>query len=70
VRIEASIFLERDSQKAIVIGKRGAMLKTIGTDARKSIERMLGTHVFLSLRVRVEERWSERAAGLKKLGYE
>jgi GTP-binding protein Era len=70
VRIEASIYVERDSQKAIIIGKRGQMLKTIGTDARKAIERLLGTHVFLSLRVRVEPNWSERVAGLRKLGYE
>jgi len=70
VRIEASIFVERDSQKAIVIGKQGQMLKTIGSDARKSIERLLGTHVFLSLRVRVEPEWSDRADALRKLGYE
>lgn len=69
IRMEASIFVERESQKAIVIGKRGAMLKKIGTDARKSIERFLGTHLYLSLRVRVEPRWSERADGLRKLGY-
>lgn len=70
VRIMANIYVERDSQKAIVIGKGGQMLKTIGTDARKSIERLLGTHVFLDLRVRVEDRWSERPDALKKLGYE
>jgi GTP-binding protein Era len=70
IRIAASIFVERDSQKAIVIGKQGQMLKTIGTDARKAIQRLLGTHVYLSLRVRVEPRWSERPEGLKKLGYE
>jgi GTPase len=70
VRIEASIFLERESQKAIVIGKRGQMLKDIGTAARKSIERLLGTHVYLSLRVRVEPRWSERRESLRKMGYE
>jgi GTPase len=70
IRIEASIFVERDSQKAIVIGKQGQMLKTIGTDARKSIERLLGTHIFLSLRVRVEPDWSDRADALRKLGYE
>ncbi len=70
VRIEASIFVERDSQKAIIIGKRGQMLKTIGTEARKAVERLLGTHVFLSLRVRVESRWSERADALRKLGYD
>jgi GTP-binding protein Era len=70
IRIAASIYVERDSQKAIIIGKQGQMLKTIGTDARKAIQRLLGTHVYLSLRVRVEPRWSESAAGLKKLGYE
>lgn len=70
VRIGASIFVERESQKAIVIGKRGQMLKTIGTDARHAIQRLLGTHVYLSLRVRVEPRWSERPEGLRKLGYE
>ncbi|HEY0093288.1 MAG TPA: GTPase Era [Archangium sp.] len=70
IRIAASIYVERDSQKAIIIGKQGQMLKTIGTDARKAIQRLLGAHVYLSLRVRVEPRWSERADGLKKLGYE
>jgi len=70
VRIHARVFVERDSQKAIVIGKRGQMLKTIGTDARKSIERLLGTHVYLSLQVKVEPRWSERPDALRKLGYE
>lgn len=70
VRIMANIYVERESQKAIVIGKGGTMLKTIGTDARRSIERLLGTHVFLDLRVRVEDRWSERPAAMKKLGYE
>jgi GTP-binding protein Era len=70
IRIAATIYVERDSQKAIVIGKRGAMLKAIGTDARKSVERFLGTHVYLSLRVKVEPRWTERADGLRKLGYE
>ncbi|KFE70118.1 GTPase Era [Hyalangium minutum] len=70
IRIAASIYVERDSQKAIIIGKQGQMLKTIGTDARKAIQRLLGAHVYLSLRVRVEPRWSERREGLKKLGYE
>src|SRR6218665_3516362 len=70
IRISGSIYVERDSQKAIIIGKQGQMLKTIGTDARKAIQRLLGAHVYLSLRVRVEPRWSERPEGLKKLGYE
>jgi GTP-binding protein Era len=70
VRIAATIYVERESQKAIVIGKRGQMLKAIGTDARQSVQRLLGTHVYLSLRVKVEPRWSERPDGLRKLGYE
>ncbi|MCC6334081.1 MAG: GTPase Era [Myxococcales bacterium] len=69
VKIHANIFVERDSQKAIVIGKRGQMLKTIGTDARQAIERLLGCHVFLSLQVKVEPRWSERQDALRKMGY-
>lgn len=69
VRILANIYVERDSQKAIVIGKRGEMLKTIGTDARMSIQRLLGNHVYLSLQVKVEPRWTERPDGLRKLGY-
>ena len=68
VRIHATLFVERDSQKAIVIGKRGAMLKAIGTDARKSLERLLGTHVWLDLRVKVEPRWTESERGLRKVG--
>ncbi|MBX5481517.1 MAG: GTPase Era [Myxococcaceae bacterium] len=70
VRIMATIHVERESQKAIVIGKKGQMLKAIGTDARKAIERLLGTHVYLDLRVHVEPRWSETQKGLRKLGYE
>lgn len=69
VRIHANIFVERESQKAIVIGKRGEMLKAIGTAARASIERLLGCHVFLSLKVKVEPRWSEREDGVRKMGY-
>jgi GTP-binding protein Era len=68
VRVTATIWVERDSQKAIVIGKRGAMLKSIGTRARENLERLLGCKVFLALQVSVEERWSERAAALKRLG--
>jgi GTP-binding protein Era len=68
VRIHATLYIERDSQKAIVIGKRGAMLKAIGTDARKALQRLLGTHVYLDLRVKVEPRWTESERGLKKVG--
>jgi GTP-binding protein Era len=68
VRIAATIYVERESQKAIVIGKRGAMLKAIGTDARAALERMLGTHVYLSLRVKVEPRWRDSDRGLRRVG--
>lgn len=69
IRLHANIFVERESQKAIVIGKRGEMLKTIGTDARMAIQRLFGTHIYLSLQVKVEPRWTERIDGLRKLGY-
>jgi GTPase len=68
VRIEASIFAERDSQKAILIGKGGAMLKSIGTAARHEIERFLGTKVFLGLFVKVRDRWREDPAVLEEMG--
>jgi GTP-binding protein Era len=68
VRIAATIWVERESQKAIVIGKKGEMLKRIGTRARENLERLLACKVYLALTVKVEERWSERAAALKRLG--
>jgi GTP-binding protein Era len=70
VRIAATIWLERESQKAIVIGKKGAMLKLIGTRSRENLERLLGCKVYLALNVKVEERWSERVSALKRLGLE
>jgi GTP-binding protein Era len=69
VRIDASIYVERESQKAIVIGKRGQMLKAIGTAARMGIERLLGARVYLALQVKVEPGWTQRSSSLKKLGY-
>ena len=68
VRIAALIWVERSSQKGIVIGKGGAMLKRVGTRAREKMERLLGAKVFLSLTVKVEERWSERLETLRRLG--
>ncbi len=68
VRIGAVIWVERPSQKAIVIGKGGTMLKRIGTRAREKLERLLGARVFLRLHVKVEERWSERLETLRRLG--
>ncbi|MFO0581059.1 MAG: GTPase Era [Anaeromyxobacter sp.] len=67
VRISARIWVERDSQKAIVIGKGGSMLKKIGTKAREGLERLLGAKVFLKLDVKVEERWTEREAALRRV---
>jgi GTPase len=68
VRIEASIFVERDTQKAIVIGKGGSMLKAIGTAARQDIEAFLGAKVFLGLFVKVRDKWREDPATLDQMG--
>ena len=68
MRIEASIFVERDTQKAIVIGKGGSMLKAIGTAARQDIEAFLEAKVFLGLFVKVRENWREDAATLEEMG--
>ncbi len=68
VRIAAAVLVERESQKGIVIGKGGAMLKRVGTAARQRLERLLACKVFLTLTVRVDERWSERPASVRKLG--
>ena len=70
VRIAASVLVERNSQKAIVIGKGGARLKEIGSDARREMERLLGAKVFLQLHVRVEPGWTRTAKGLRRAGYE
>jgi GTP-binding protein Era len=70
VAISAAICLERATQKGIVIGKRGEMLKKIGSQARGDIERLLGTRVFLELFVKIEENWSERTSKLREFGYE
>ena len=69
IRIHAAIHVERDSQKGIIIGKNGAMLKTIGTQARMDIEHLLGAKVFLKLFVRVEKNWSRNPRAIRKLGY-
>ncbi len=70
VRITATVLVERDSQKAIVIGKGGSRLKEIGTKARREMERLLGAKVFLQLHVRVELGWTQSAKGLRRAGYE
>lgn len=67
--IHADIYCERASHKAIIIGKNGAMLRTIGTQARQDIEKLLDTKVSLKLWVKVREGWRDRANDLKTLGY-
>lgn len=69
VRIEATIFVERDSQKGIVIGKDGRMIKAIGTEARRDLERLLGDKVFLDLRVKVRKDWRRDASQIRRFGY-
>jgi GTP-binding protein Era len=68
VRIEASLLVERDSQKAIVIGKGGSMLKAIGIAARREIEAFLGGHIFLGLFVKVRHDWRENPRALDEVG--
>lgn len=59
--IGATIFVEKESQRRIVIGKRGHLIKAIGTEARKELENILGTHVYLDLWVKVKEKWRDKA---------
>jgi GTP-binding protein Era len=69
VRIHASVIVERDSQKPIVIGRGGRTLKAIGTGAREQIERLLGSKVFLDLRVKVLKEWQRDPKALDRLGF-
>ncbi len=69
IRIRATILVERDSQKGIVIGHKGSSLKRLGTMARKDIERFLEKKVFLQLHVKVEKEWRDRDNMLRTFGY-
>jgi len=69
VSIEATIHLERSSQKGIVIGKNGAKLKQIGTRSREQIEQLLGTKVFLKLFVRIQKNWRKDTKAIRRFGY-
>ena len=69
IAVSATIHVESRGQKGILIGKGGAMIKKIGTAARRDMERLLGHKVFLELFVRVEPKWSRDRRGLEKLGY-
>ena len=70
IRISAEIYVERKSQKGIIIGSKGEALKKTGTQARKDIEEFLGKKVFLEMFVRVEEDWRNHEKKLKRFGYE
>ncbi len=63
------IYVERDSQKGIIIGKGGSMLKRIGTEARKDIEKFFDKRVYLELFVKVEKDWRNRENKLRAFGY-
>jgi GTP-binding protein Era len=69
VRISAVVYVERMNHKGIIIGKKGEMLKTIGSLAREDIEKVLGAKVFLELWVKVSEKWTERENLIKDYGY-
>ena len=69
INVMATIIVDRDSQKGIVIGKKGALLKEIGTKARHDIETLLGTKVFLELWVKVEKDWRNKPSRLKEYGF-
>lgn len=69
-RIEATVLVERESQKGILVGKGGSMMKRIGTGAREDIEAFLGTRVFLGLHVKVRSGWRENERLLSELGIE
>ncbi|MDR0930535.1 MAG: GTPase Era [Clostridiales bacterium] len=69
IHIDANIFCEKNSHKAIIIGKKGATLKEIGAQARRDIERFLGEKVFLQTWVKVRENWRNSASQLKNFGY-
>lgn len=68
-RIVAIIYVERDSQKGIIIGKGGSSIKRIGTEARTDLEQLLGSRVFLELKVKVRKNWRRDATQIRRFGY-
>jgi GTPase len=69
VKIRATLYVEREGQKGILIGKRGETMKKIGTQARKDIESILGTHIFLELFVKVQPNWRQNAVLVRQLDW-
>lgn len=68
-RITATVFVERESQKGIIVGKGGEAIKRIGTEARGDLERLLGTRVFLDLMVKVKRNWRRDGSQIRRFGY-
>jgi GTP-binding protein Era len=68
--IAANVFVEKESQKGIIIGSRGRMIRQIGSNARQAIERMIGGKVYLDLWVKVRKGWREDERALRRLGFE
>lgn len=68
-RVFANIYVERESQKGIIIGKKGAAIKAIGTEARSDLEQLLGCRVFLDLSVKVKKNWRRDANQIRRFGY-
>ncbi len=69
VRVHATIYVERDGQKGIIVGRGGEMIKHIGTDARHDLERIFGSKVFLALDVKVKSGWRDDEAQIRRFGY-
>ncbi len=69
IDVSAVIYVERESQKGIIIGKGGSKLKEIGSRARADIERLLGSHIYLDLRVKVRKEWRRDEASVRRFGY-
>jgi len=69
IRIAATVLVERKSHKGIVVGKKGEMLKIVGSQARVEIESILGTKIFLELWVKVKEKWTENESLIREIGY-
>jgi len=70
VEIDATIFVERDGQKAIIIGRNGGLLKSVGQEARVDIEKLIERKVMLRLWVKVKAGWTNNEAGFKRLGFD
>ena len=69
IRIAATLYVERTTQKAIIIGSKGSAIKKLGTDARMSIEDFLQKHIYLDLSVKVLKDWRNNELLMKKFGY-